>query len=136
MAAENPAAILVIDDEPALVSAIVKILVDAGYLAEGAVSGQFALERVANQAFDVVLTDIFLPEVDGLEIISAVRKRLPRAQIVAISGGAPYMTPTDALKVARRLGACASLEKPFSRDDLLVVIRDAVALARSPESEE
>jgi two-component system, chemotaxis family, chemotaxis protein CheY len=134
MPTEKGPAILVVDDEPALVSAILKILLEAGYVAEGAVTGRFALERIASRAFDVMLTDIFLPEVDGLEIIAAVRRQQPKAQIVAISGGAPYMNPMDALRVARRLGACASLEKPFSRADLLVVVRDALALARGTES--
>jgi CheY-like chemotaxis protein len=75
-----------------------------------------------------VLTDVLLPEADGLEVIRAVQKEFPSVPLIAMSGGSARLPGTDALQLARLLRARAILPKPFSEDDLLAAI--ALALAR------
>ncbi len=128
MEPEKKTSILVIDDEPGLTFTLESTLRSGGYAVTAVDSGRRALEALSAHTFDVVLTDIMLPDIDGMQIIAAVRKQQPTARIVAISGGGSYMTPAEALRIAVRLGASRFLEKPFGRADLLRVIAEATAL--------
>jgi CheY-like chemotaxis protein len=84
------------------------------------------LKRVAeSRRLDLVLTDILMPEADGFEVISALKKANPNLRIIAMSGGGRTMTTNDCLRVARRLGADAILAKPFTGTQLLETV-DAV----------
>lgn len=127
MPAENTPSILVADDEPLLCETMRNVLLTRGYSVTCVDSGKAAVEKLKAGRFDVVLTDIFLPDVDGLQIISETRQRQPHAKIIAVSGGGAYMGCSEALKVARQLGACTSLEKPFNVDELLRVVDGALA---------
>jgi YesN/AraC family two-component response regulator len=88
---------------------------------QAAENGRQALEKQGEQPADVMLVDIFMPEMDGLETIDRVRAQFPRTRIVAMSSGARGLQ--DYLKVARDIGADATLQKPFARDELLQVLK-------------
>lgn len=117
-----PAAhILVVDDRPDVLGFVCAELESAGYAVQAAENGRQALEKQGEQPADVMLVDIFMPEMDGLETIDRVRAQFPRTRIVAMSSGARGLQ--DYLKVARDIGADATLQKPFARDELLQVLK-------------
>ena len=114
------ATILVIDDEESVRMVFQAALVQAGYRVLIAESGKHGLRLLEHQEVDLILVDIFMPDMDGLEVISLVRKMRPASKIMAITGRSGQM---DHLDIAKHLGAHATLKKPFSLQELL----DAVA---------
>jgi CheY-like chemotaxis protein len=124
----KPCSILLIDDEPALRDILSRVLKEAGHLVTGAANGKEASKVLGGAAFDVVLTDVIMPEKDGMQMISEVRKNFPEVRIVAMSGGG-HVPRDQYLKIAKGLGAHAVLEKPFSNQQLLATIE---SLAPSP----
>jgi CheY-like chemotaxis protein len=114
--------VLVVDDEPGLAFTLQRVLGFSGFEAVCVESGARALQAIESQLFDVVVTDIFLPDIDGPQIIAASRRRNRGTLIVAISGGGAYMTSRDALNVAVKLGADGVLMKPFTPSELIELI--------------
>lgn len=114
--------ILVVDDEEALLAAVARVLTRAGYGVTCASNGREALKLLREKTFNVVVTDMLMPEVDGAEIIAAVRRFQPSSRIVAISGGGMYMGPRDILILAKKLGAGTPLPKPFTPAQLLEAV--------------
>lgn len=123
--AHTPKSILVVDDDLDVAESICLVLANAGFHPVRAVDGDDALARMQSERFDVVLTDLFMPDVDGTEIIEAAKKCRPEPLIVAVSGGTKLHHSTDALGRAERLGAAVLLEKPFTA-------RELVACASTP----
>ena len=114
------ATILCIDDEESIRRLVQVALEGAGYRVLIAESGQHGLRLLEHQEVDLILVDIFMPDMDGLEVIQLLRKTRPASKIIAITGkpGA-----TNNLDIAKHLGAHDTLMKPFSLQELL----DAVA---------
>src|SRR2546430_7980751 len=108
------AAILVVDDEKAIQEILAFTLAAEGYEVATAGSGEEALTCVERQDFDVILTDIVMPGVDGLEVLERSRLLNPRASVIVMTAYAALETAITAL----RRGACDYLEKPFSVDVL------------------
>ncbi|MEO7598585.1 MAG: response regulator [Opitutus sp.] len=117
--------ILVVDDEPALREILSRVLVDAGHRVMGAANGKEASLILAKAAFDIVLTDVIMPEKDGMQVISELRKKFPEVRIIAMSGGG-HVSRDQYLKIAKGLGAHALLEKPFANQQLLDTIESLV----------
>lgn len=107
--------VLVIDDDPPLLNAVSTILKEAGFEVYGAGSGRQATALIEQNPVDLLITDLGLPEEDGIEIIRRLRKNRPGLKIIAISG----TFGPDLLKVAQHLGADATLGKPMRARDLL-----------------
>jgi DNA-binding NtrC family response regulator len=114
--------ILLIDDEPALREILSRVLTDAGHRVVGAGNGKEASKALTMSAFDVVVTDVIMPEKDGMQVISEVRKKFPEVRIIAMSGGG-HVSRDQYLKIAKGLGAHAVLEKPFANQTLLDTIQ-------------
>lgn len=112
---------LIVDDEPDVRGAARWMLEASGHQVQEAPDGAAALRLLACGGVDVVLCDLFMPGVDGIEFIRAARERYPSVALVAMSGGWPGR-PADLLPVARALGASATLAKPFTRQALLQAI--------------
>jgi CheY-like chemotaxis protein len=114
------ATILCIDDEESILKLFQVTLEEAGYRVLIAESGQQGLRLLEHQEVDLILVDIFMPDMDGLEVIQLIRKTRPACKIIAIIGkpGA-----TNNLDIAKHLGAHDTLMKPFSLQEL----QDAVA---------
>ena len=106
------ARILVIDDDETLLATFEQALSAMGHSVATAADGARGERLLRTNSFDVVVTDIVMPDRDGLEIITLVRREFPRVKVIAMSGygtrGGLY------LGLARRLGADRTLEKPFS----------------------
>jgi two-component system cell cycle response regulator CpdR len=120
--------ILVIDDEPALREILSQVLTGAGHRVVGAGNGKEASKALTTSAFDVVLTDVIMPEKDGMQVISELRKKFPEVRIIAMSGGG-HVSRDQYLKIAKGLGAHAVLEKPFANQKLLDTIEALIPSA-------
>ena len=123
--------ILVTDDEDSIRNLLVSWLQRFGHDVSSAGNARDALRYAAKQTFDLVITDIVMPDGDGFELIGVFRKKQPAARILAISGGGKFLQGADCLNVARGLGADAVLMKPFSWEQLQAAV-DRALLA--PES--
>jgi CheY-like chemotaxis protein len=124
--------ILVVDDEIEVGAVIRRVLERAGFAVTVVSNAAAALEAAAAQPPDVVITDVIMPKVHGVELIKIVRERYPRIRVIAISGGGsfgPVAYKPDAisthayLAAAREAGAQEVLTKPFDLTDLLAAIR-------------
>lgn len=115
--------IVVIDDSESVLESIQTMLQSSGLEAEVFSKWASAFARVKADAVDLIITDIYMPEGDGLEVIRARRNMCPEIPIVAMSG---MSGPRDMLKVARLMGACQTLRKPFSKEQLLQAIGAAL----------
>lgn len=114
-------AILVIDDDLAVREMISEILRHEGHDVTLAGNGGEALAMLAGGHFDLVITDLIMPEKEGIETISEIRRSDQHIPIVAMSGGG-RLGPGDYLETARYIGADATLAKPFARGELLTTI--------------
>ncbi len=116
--------VLVVVDVVRVLHVVSEMLQLEGHQVVVAENGQQALARVDSQAFDLVLLDIVMPLMEGLETIERLQADQPQLPIIVISG-VTQADDTDQLPAAMRLGAQAALRKPFDRNELLRVI-DAV----------
>lgn len=123
--------VLVIDDNDAFRSTICLWLRHHGYEVSEACNGKEGVRVLETSPADVMLTDILMPEQDGLETIHFVRKRMPHLRIVAMSGGM-LDGRVDFLPVAAKFGADQVMHKPFSGSELLLVLEKL--LGTGPES--
>jgi CheY-like chemotaxis protein len=113
--------ILVVDDEPAFRRTVRSIVEKAGHTVTEAEDGQHALVLFAAETVDLVLTDIIMPNQEGVETIGELRRRRPNLPIIAMSGGGS--TGGDLfLSLASALGATRTLAKPIRQSDLIEAI--------------
>ena len=117
------ATILIVDDDDALRTLLRRVLVRAGYSILEAANGREALEHLRAQPVDLMLTDLFMPQQDGLETILALRKLNLRLPIIAMSGGGSA-AQFDMLRTASLFGAARVLMKPFRAEEVLATIRE------------
>src|SRR5216117_1475036 len=122
--------LLLVEDESALREAVAEQLTDRGYHVEQADSGETAVERLADFAFDIIVTDLRLPGIDGAAVVDAAVERYPDIIAIVITG---YGTVKDAVDVIKR-GAWDFVSKPFQIDELLHVL-DAALEQRRLKSE-
>ena len=113
------ATILLIDDEESVRMIFQVALERAGYRVLTAENGKHGLRLLERQEVDVMLVDLLMPDMDGLELIPLLRKTRPAIKIIAISGGSGEW---DYLDAAKSLGAHDSLKKPFSFQELLLAV--------------
>src|SRR5215217_3733621 len=118
--------LLIVDDENALREAIAERLADHGFVVEQAASGEQALERLAEFAFDILITDLRLPGIDGRKVVEAALERYPEIIPIVITG---YGTVKDAVEAIKQ-GAADFITKPFQFDALLHVLRSALEQRR------
>ena len=117
--------ILVVDDDARVRTMVRTLLEAAGFEVVEAESGAAALRALGSEAVDVVLTDIFMPDTDGIELIHTLHRQTPNLPLVAMSGGG-FDDGKDVLAVARLLGAEAIVQKPLTQRKLVGAIRRAI----------
>lgn len=120
------ARVLLIDDEILVLTTLSSALRDAGYEVIEARNGRLGLAALADESIDIVVTDILMPERDGIEVILEIRMRWPRLKIIAISGGDPN-DGYDFLPMSKRLGADRTLTKPFLPAELTALVAELLA---------
>ncbi len=124
--ADPPKHLLIVDDEKGLREAVAERLADHGFVVEQADSGEEALRRLADFAFDVIITDLRLPGIDGRQVLDAALERYPEIVAIVITG---YGTVKDAVDAIKR-GASDFITKPFQFDALLHVLHSAMEQRR------
>jgi two-component system, NtrC family, nitrogen regulation response regulator NtrX len=116
------ASVLVVDDEAGVRAALTGVLKDEGYDVDTAPSGEACLEATARRAYDAILLDVWLPGMDGLDTLAALRKRRVDAEVIVISGHGNVESAVRAIK----MGAFDFVEKPLSLDKTMLVVRNAL----------
>lgn len=119
------AKILVIEDDSSFRNVLVQMLAKAGYEVRQAGDGNQAVEVCTDFNPDLVLTDIIMPDKEGLETIQDLLAINPNLKIIAMSGGGKF-GPDSYLPLAQKLGAKASLQKPFMREELISTIEEVL----------
>jgi DNA-binding NtrC family response regulator len=120
------AQILVIDDNADLRAFLEQVLTPAGHKVILAADGKEGVKQCRASTVNLVITDLFMPNQEGLETIVELHKDFPQVTIIAMSGRSSASTM---LSIARRLGAVAVLEKPFQSEQLLSEVERALHLA-------
>jgi len=121
------ARILLVDDDDAIRGMLRRMLVSAGFEVEEAANGNVALAAYGRQPSDLVITDLVMPEKDGLETITELRRLDPAVKIIVMSGGGRSLEPDQLyLESARSVGALRVLSKPFSASALLKAVSDVL----------
>lgn len=120
--------ILVIEDHEPMPRTIEAILTADGHTVVGAADGRAGMTLYAAQNFDLVITDILMPNQEGLETIREMVARNPVVKIIAVSGSGRD-GGMDYLRVAEAFGAVSTLQKPFQPEDLLRLVRQARPVA-------
>jgi len=121
--------ILIVDDEVSIRHSLKDVLEEEGYKTVGAESGEACLETLRKTSFDVVLLDVWLPGIDGLETLEKIRDMETASEVIMISGHGTIETAVRATK----LGAYDFLEKPLSIEKTLIVIKNAIDAKRLRE---
>jgi two-component system nitrogen regulation response regulator NtrX len=121
--------ILIVDDEPTIRQSLKGVLEDEGFKASMAESGEAGLEALSKHRFDVVLLDVWLPGIDGLETLEKIRDLENAPEVIMISGHGTIETAVRATK----LGAYDFLEKPLSIERTLILIKNAIDTKRLRE---
>jgi CheY-like chemotaxis protein len=125
--------VLVIDDDPDVLDLIAAFLGDAGHETQTTASSREGLRFLETEHFDALITDVLIPELDGIEIMRAVRKKLPELWIIAMSGGTDRLSANTALRMTQMLGTNRILYKPFAQEHLIAALdrsRENTVVAR------
>src|ERR671936_857058 len=123
---ESSKHVLLVEDEASLRQAVAEQLLDRGYQVEQADSGEVAVARLADFAFDIIVTDLRLPGLDGSHVLDAAVKRYPDIIAIVVTG---FGTVKDAVEAIKR-GAWDFVSKPFQIDQLLHVLESALEQRR------
>ncbi len=123
--------VLIIDDEPQIRSMVRLILEREGYTVLEAADGAEGLKIFREKPADLILTDLIMPNKDGIGMIIELKKEFPGVKIIAMSGGG-LNRPEGYLRGAQKLGAAATLTKPINRQDLVRVVRDTLKADAPP----
>lgn len=119
------AEILVIDDDDMVRTMLLRTLARGGHTATGARDGAEGVAAFREKPADLVITDIFMPNQEGLATIMELRRGFPHIRIIAISGGGARAS-LDVLPVAEALGAQRTLRKPFTPAEVMDAVRDVL----------
>jgi DNA-binding NtrC family response regulator len=123
--------ILIIDDDSAVRDTILAILESKGYSAVAAADGEHGLDLFRSERPDLVISDIIMPNKDGIETILAMHRERAETKIIAISGGG-RLGNVDYLEIVKNFGACEVIAKPFDPDELIGCIGRCLEGAKAP----
>jgi DNA-binding response OmpR family regulator len=127
MASAVSTRILVIDDDDLVRAALTDMLRTAGFDVVTASNGRLGIELLDSTPVDAIITDILMPEQEGLETIREARQRFPEIRILAISGGSTRSGEMQLLRFAESFGADQTLPKPFTASQLVAAVRALLA---------
>jgi len=136
MTNRNIRTIVLIDDEVKLTKAFEQLLVKNGFIVQAFQDGRRALEYIARERVELVITDIYMDNMDGMEVVRALKETFPAVKIIIMSGGS-QVVDLDCLTVAKMIGADRALAKPVQIDALLNTISELdaeLAVAQPPRS--
>jgi len=123
---------LVIDDEQVVLDSVTKILTEENYEVDVSLSGREGLNQAIQKEYDIVLTDIRMPDIGGMRVLRDIKRAKPSLPVVMITGYASVQSSVQAMK----LGAADYIEKPFTPDQLLKAVDSALDIAATKPPEE
>ncbi|HDH87301.1 MAG TPA: response regulator [Desulfobacteraceae bacterium] len=125
---------LVIDDEQVVLDSVSKILTDERYKVDVSLSGREGLNQAIEKEYDIVLTDIRMPDIGGMRVLRDIKRAKPSLPVVMITGYASVRSSVQAMK----LGAADYIEKPFTPDQLIRAVASAldISAAKPPEEQD
>ena len=123
---------LVIDDEQVVLDSVSKVLTDEDYKVDVSLSGREGLNQAIQKEYDIVLTDIRMPDIGGMRVLRDIKRAKPSLPVVMITGYASVRSSVQAMK----LGAADYLEKPFTPDQLIRAVASALDIAATKPPEE
>ena len=121
--------ICIVDDEPSILNTLSSILEDEGYQVSLAKSGTEALKLICAEPPELVILDIWMPEIDGLETLKRIRQQFPNLMVIMMSGHGSVETAVKATK----LGAYDYLEKPLDLEKVTILVRNALHQSKLEE---
>lgn len=130
----TPVSVVVADDVVEIQNLLQQWLRDVGFLVTCVSSGREAVRVLNTVHVDLVITDILMPDGDGLEVITELKRAQPSVKIIAMSGGGNHLRAVECLKFARGLGAHGILMKPFKREDVMEMVHQQLAPSGSADS--
>lgn len=116
----NPRSILLIDDNDQIRALLRRVLEEAGYFVIDAANGREDIQQFRETPVDLVITDLLMPDSDGLEVTMTLRRESPHVKIIALTGGAGE---PNLLEVAKLLGAHRTMKKPLEMTELLKAVQ-------------
>lgn len=119
----NPRSILLIDDNDQIRTLLRRVLEEAGYFVMDAANGHEGIQQFRETPVDLVITDLLMPDSDGLEVTMTLRRESPHVKIIALTGGVGNL---NLLEVAKLLGAHRTMKKPFEMTDLLETVQQVL----------
>ena len=119
--------ILLVEDSPEVSLSVREILASAGHTVEDAASGKEALKKLKASRFDAIVSDIWMPEMDGIALLKEIRGAGNEIPVVVISGGAPNAPLTYTAPLAATFGANMVVYKPFERTELLKAVDNVLS---------
>lgn len=128
------AQILLIDDEEMVRMTVRQILEMAGHSVTEAHDGEQGIKMLQESLPELVISDLIMPNKEGVETIAEIRGAHPHLPIIAMSGGG-RIGATDFLEVAKKIGANRTLPKPFEPEDVLAVVDDLLAAGDTPKAQ-
>jgi len=120
--------VLVVDDEPMVTRSCRRVLTEAGYRVDTTASGREGMDRALSEDFDLVMTDLRMPDMDGMDLVRTLKRERPGTAMVIITG---YGTVPSAVE-ATRLGVMDYIEKPFTPERITEAVNRGVAGASEP----
>jgi YesN/AraC family two-component response regulator len=118
--------ILIIDDEPYILLMLKKMLEKAGYIVDLASNGREGMQLFEKESADLVITDIIMPDKEGLELILEMKKQHPTLKIIAMSGGG-RLSPESYLECAKHFGAEKIFQKPFKQKEFVSAVQELMS---------
>lgn len=118
--------ILMVDDELNVCTGCKRMFEDEGYITEYALSGKEGIEMIGTNDYDLVITDLKMPDVSGMDVIKTVKERRPETPVIMITGYPSRPTAVEAMK----LGAADYIPKPFKPDEIIKAVKNAIAKVR------
>jgi DNA-binding response OmpR family regulator len=129
--AQVPPHILLMEDEPSVANGMEMILTEEGYAVDLAFTGHAALDTFERKGCDLLVADLRLPDIDGMEVIKEVKAKRPETEVIVITGYASVSSAVEAM----RAGAHDYLSKPFTDSILIDTVRDALHVEKEKEKE-
>jgi CheY-like chemotaxis protein len=123
--------VLVIDDDPTVLATVARVLKSAGLAVATAANGLQGLEHLAAAGCDLVITDLIMPGIEGIEFIRRAREEGHAMPILVISGGGRMLASGNLLPMARNFGATGTLAKPFTPAELLTAVQGCLAASQT-----
>lgn len=125
------AKVLVIEDDELARESVTLMLEENGYEVAMADDGDVGLEMFEKEEFDAVVTDLIMPQVNGMDVLMQIKQHKPGTRVLVISGGG-RLTPLSYLDVAQKLGADDVLTKPFTANDLITSMKMIMSSPPTP----